>query len=319
MIDAEAVLAAARRPLVIGIGGGGDVAGALATAEACRLYHGAEPVLGGVAWERRVYDPVPGPRRAAEIEGAVEEIAPGALLAGPDTRIRASGVRFAESHMAKFLGEPVLLADVLGGPAVVASGLAAAARRLETDLIVFLDVGGDVLAHGGEPGLASPLCDAVMIAAAELLRHDGAVPVIGAVFGIGCDGELTAQEVLERIAEVAAAGGLAGVRGLTGPVASRVEAAVELVPTEASALALRAFRGESGTAEIRRGLRTVELTPVAALTVFFDIEAALGSAARLGRAVTGARSLEHANDLLHDLGVRSELDLERDAWQAGVA
>ena len=40
-------LATAKRPLVIGIGGGGDVVGALAVAEHCRLFHGANPIVGG--------------------------------------------------------------------------------------------------------------------------------------------------------------------------------------------------------------------------------------------------------------------------------
>lgn len=315
MTDADALLASARRPLVIGIGGGGDVAGALATVEACRLYHGAEPVVGGVAWERRVYDPVPGPRGADEIEGAVEEIAPGALLAGAGTRIREGGVPFAESHMAGFLGEPVLLVDVLGGSAVAAAGMAAATERLGADLVVFVDVGGDALAHGGEPGLASPLCDAVMLAAAADVGAAG-VPVLGGVFGVGCDGELTPAEVLERVGEVAAAGGLAGIRGLTEPVAIRLEEAVEVVPTEASALAVRAFRGARGPTAIRRGRRTVELTALAAATIYFDVDAAVGSAARLAAAVRDAGSLEEANEILHALGVRTELDYEREAWAA---
>jgi len=74
--DAEAILRAARRPLVIGMGGGGDVVGALASAEFARLYDGAEPLVGGLSWERRPIDPVPGPRRVDEIEGA-DLLAPG--------------------------------------------------------------------------------------------------------------------------------------------------------------------------------------------------------------------------------------------------
>jgi hypothetical protein len=69
VIDAETLLSSARRPLVIGIGGGGDVVGALATAETCRLYHGAAPVVGGMTWERMVIDPLPGPRSLDEVEG----------------------------------------------------------------------------------------------------------------------------------------------------------------------------------------------------------------------------------------------------------
>jgi hypothetical protein len=305
--DADRLLATARRPLAIGIGGGGDVVGALATAETCRLYHGAEPLVGGTTWERRVIDPEPGPRSAAEIEGA-RPLAPAVLAARPDTRVAASGVVFAESHMAAFLGAETVLVDVTAGPAAIAGGLEAAARELGCDLLVFVDVGGDALGHGGEPGLASPLCDAVMLAAASQVEE---VPVLGAVFGPGCDGELSPAEVLERLAEVAAAGGLAGVRGLTAAVAERLAGAVEVVPTEASAQALRCFRGETGTASIRAGRRSVELSPVGALSFYFDVGAALRSAARLAQAVRDAADLEKANEVLHDLGVRTELDYER--------
>src|SRR5215218_11233299 len=113
--------------------------------------------------------------------------------------------------MARFLGEPVALIDPHGGPAGVAEALAQAAERLGCDAIALVDVGGDVLGHGDEPGLASPLCDAVLLAAAVHMR----TPAVGAVFGVGCDGELTTEEVLARVAEVAAAGGLLGAWGLT--------------------------------------------------------------------------------------------------------
>src|SRR5205823_6846866 len=102
MLDAEVILRGASRPLVIGMGGGGDVVGALAPAEFARLYDGAKPVLGGLSWERRPIDPVPGPRSADEIEDA-ELIAPGVLLAGPQTRVRGRDVFFAESRMAEVL------------------------------------------------------------------------------------------------------------------------------------------------------------------------------------------------------------------------
>src|SRR4051812_5394882 len=133
MTDADLMLARARRPLVIGIGGGGDVVGALATAETCRLYHGARPVVGGVAWERRPIDPEPGPRASSEIEDA-GELAPGVLLARPTTSVRGRDVLFAESHMAGFLGEETVLLDVRGGPAAIAAGLTAACAQLEADL-----------------------------------------------------------------------------------------------------------------------------------------------------------------------------------------
>jgi hypothetical protein len=312
VIDAERLLSAARRPLVIGIGGGGDVVGALATAAACRLYGAARPVVGGVSWERRPVDPLPGPRRGDEIADA-EELAPGVLAASEQTRVRASGVRFAEARMAELLGEPTVLVDVNRGPATLARGLEKAAAGLGCDLIVLVDVGGDALAHGGEPGLASPLCDAVMLAAGALLAERGGLPVLGGVFGIGCDGELTPAEVLERLAEVAAAGGLAGMRGLTPPVAERLAQAVAAIPTEASAQALRCFRGEIGRSSIRSGRRIVERSPLGAATAYFDPVAAVGSAARLAAAVVDCSDLEAANAVLAARGVRTELDWERDS------
>jgi hypothetical protein len=312
VIDAERLLASARRPLVLGIGGGGDVVGALATAEACRIYHGARPVLGGVSWERRPIDPQPGPRAESEIEGA-RPLGDAVLAAGPETRVRESGVRFAEARMAGFLGAETVLVDATRGPAAIARGLESAAASLGADLLVMVDVGGDALGHGDEPGLASPLCDAVMLAAGWLLEEAGAVPVLGGIFGIGCDGELTPAEVIDRVAEVAAAGGLAGVRGLTAPVAERLAAAAREIPTEASAQALRCFAGEHGTATIRRGRRTVQLSPLGALTIYFEVAAALRSAARLARAVRDAPDIEAANEALGALGVGTELDLERAA------
>jgi hypothetical protein len=309
--DGEALLRAARRPLVIGMGGGGDVVGALASAELTRVYGGAEPLVGGLSWERRPIDPVPGPRSAEEIEGA-EPLAPGVLLAGPRTRVRGREVYFAESLMAAVLGRPSLLITIDDGPAAIATGLRTALAELGGDLLLFVDVGGDVLAQGDEPGLRSPLCDAMLLAAAQQLGAAGA-PVLLGVFGIGCDAELTNAEVLERLGRVAAGGGWCGARGLTDAVAVRLEEAMELVPTEASAQAVRAFRGHRGPVSIRGGTRTFELSTLAAVTFYLDVEVTYRVAGRLAQAVAGAGSLDAANDALAALGVRTELDLEREA------
>ncbi len=309
--DAEQILRSSRRPVVIGMGGGGDVVGALASAEFARAYDDAEPVVGGLAWERRPIDPVPGPRLETEIEGA-ETLAPGILLAGPSTRVRGRDVYFAESRMAAYLDRPTLLIAIDRGPAVIAAGLAQALAELRGDLLVFVDVGGDVLAQGDEPGLRSPLCDAIMLAAAQRLGAAGH-PVLLGIFGIGCDAELTTEEVLAQVAAVAAAGGLLGARGLTDPVAERLEAAMELVPTEASAQAVRAFRGVRGPVSIRGGARTFELSAVAALTYYLDVELSYRTAGRLARAVSDADSLVGANEQLRRMGVPTELDLEQDA------
>jgi hypothetical protein len=270
-------------------------------------------VVGGIAWERLPIDPHPGPRTASEIVGA-RRLAEGLLLAGPET-CTIDGARFAEGGMAAHPGEETLLVDLHRSPAAIAASLADAAEKLRADLLVCVDVGGDVLGNGTEPGLASPLCDAIMLAAAARLERSG-VRTLGAVCGACCDGELTAEELLDRLAALAAAGGLAGSWGMTDAVVDELERVIELVPTEASAQAVRCARGEIGQATIRRGRRTVYLSPLGALTFLFRPAIAVDGVAALARAVMDADTIEAANDTMHELGVSTELDYERSFAEA---
>ena len=82
------------------------------------------------------------------------------------------------------------------------------------------------------------------------------------------------------------------------------------VPTEASAQAVRAFRGDSGPVAIRNGARTVQLTSAAALTFYLDVPLTVRTVGRLAQAVDSADTLERASAALNELGVRTELDLE---------
>jgi hypothetical protein len=301
-----AALAAAERVLAVGIGGGGDVVGALAVAELAHAL-GTPATVGGLSWERRPIDPLAGPRRMSEIAG-VRRLNEHAGLADADTT-GPGGFRFAESHMARHLGEPVLLLDPGGGPAAVAQALAGAARELRCDLVVLTDVGGDVLAHGDEAGLSSPLADAVCLASAPLLAERG-VALLGALFGAGCDGELTPEEVLARLTEVADAGGYLGAWGPGSAQLERLEAAVAQIPTEASAMALRCARGVLGATPIRDGRRTVQLTAAGGLVFFVDPVVAFGSAARCAQLVAQAGSLAQANAILLGHGIATELEWE---------
>jgi hypothetical protein len=286
------------------MGGGGDVVGAYALTEPLEEL-GTEWVLGGVAWERTPIDPRPGPRSLEELRGG-RPCGSAAVLASGET-VTADGVALSESRMAEHVGRPTLLLDGTRGPRALAAGLREAAAELECDRILMLDVGGDVLAHGDEPGLASPLCDAVMLAAAFELGE--LVPL--AVYGAGCDGELTPLEVLKRIGELGGDGALLGAWELTASACELVEAAAKVVPTEASLQAVRCARGERGTATIRSGRRTVPLTPLGALTVLLDPTRASESAFPLARAVRDSKSIEEAHQALAAIGVRSELALER--------
>jgi hypothetical protein len=284
--------------LIVGIGGGGDVVGSLAAAELL----GGDAIVGGLTWERRPVDPIPGPRTLDEVAGA-ERLNDAVALAGPGTS-GPGGFLFCESHVARATGERTVLVDPNPGPRAVAPALDDAAMKLGCSRIVLLDVGGDVLAHGDEPGLASPLADAVLLACARFLR----TPAIGAVFGAGCDGELTPGEVRARLDEV----GTIAQDALTDAQLDRLEAIAREVPTEASAMALRCARGDRGEAPIRQGRRNVSLTELGGVVAWFDPLRAMRSAARLAAAVADAGSLEEADAILAARGIRTELAYERE-------
>jgi hypothetical protein len=304
----EDLIHASSRALVIGVGGGGDVVGALAAARFLE-FCGLAFVLGGLSWERFVFDPVPGPRMLSEVEN-VRVLHPRVWMANPNSQTK-TGVFFAESRMAAAQGKEVLLVDIKGGADEVVQGLEVAIKELRTDLVLGLDVGGDSLAQGNEPGLRSPLADSVMLAAYAELERRGHRALWG-VFGYGSDGELTVDEMELALSKLAAAGAWLGTTSLTPRIAAELAEVIKTVSTEASAIPVQCFHGAWGEGKIRSDQRTVKLTPLTALIFFMSPTKLFETLSRPAQAVSKSRSLEEANDALHALGIRTELDLERE-------
>ena len=307
----EDLIRDSKHALVIGVGGGGDVVGALATARFLE-FCGLRSTLGGLSWERNVYDPVPGPRKLSETKH-VKALHEFAWLANPQSQT-STGVPFAEAKMAEVIGREVLLVDINGGVKGVVAGLEAAMKALDTDLLVGLDVGGDSLAQGHETGLRSPLADSIVLAALAVLEQRGQRTIWG-VFGFGSDGELTVDEIELALSKLGAANGLLGAWSLTPKIAAELETVIQTVPTEASAIPVQCFRGGWGRHEIRRGQRHVKLTPLTALTFFMSTEKLYDTLARPAQAVRQSATLDEANEALHAIGIRTELDYERDYYR----
>ncbi len=311
-VSLEDIIRASSRALVIGVGGGGDVVGALACARFLE-FCGLEIRLGGLSWERAVYDPIPGPRRLSEVEN-VRPLHEYAWMANPDTRTK-SGVYFAESRMAAIQKAEVLLVDINGGTQGVVAALEAAIDAVDADLLVGLDVGGDSLATGHEAGLRSPLADSVMLAAFAKLEKRGRRALWG-VFGYGSDGELTVDEIELALGKLAAAGGLLGCWSLTPKIAAELQEVIKTVPTEASAVPVRCFNGAFGEGRIRSDRRRVKLTPLTALTFFMSVDRVFQILSKPAQALMKSSSLKQANDALHAIGVKTELDLEQERYDA---
>jgi hypothetical protein len=308
----ENLIQTSSRALVIGVGGGGDVVGALAAARFLE-FCGLEFVLGGLSWERSVFDPIPGPRMLIEVEN-VRVLHPRVWMANPKSQTN-TGVFFAESKMAAVCGKEVSLIDINGGVNGVVEGLEAAIKEFNTDLLVGVDVGGDSLAQGDEPGLRSPLADSIMLAAyAELERRGHRT--LWAVFGYGSDGELTVDEIELALSKLAAVGGWLGTTSLTPQIAAELAEVIKTVSTEASAIPVQCFYGAWGNTKIRSDQRNVKLTPLTALILFMSATKLFQTLARPAQAVRETSSLDEANDALHAIGVRTELDLERERYSA---
>lgn len=309
VLTVEKLAKGADRALVLGVGGGGDAVGTLPTSQYLQQL-GVETVVGGLSWERYVSDPEPGPRKVEEMKNA-EPISETTALANSET-CTEGGVEFTESVVADIIEEETLLLDLSQGVQGAIDGLNAAVSELDLDFVLGVDVGGDVLAKGDEEGLHSMLADSMVLAALVNLK----VPALLGVLGLGVDGELEKEQLLENCAEVASAGGFLGARGLAPEDLEIMDEAIERTKTESSALAVRAARGEVGEIEIRGGYRTVDLSLISAVTFFFDPEVVMEKLSKVAERLVDTRSLDEAQEILVEEEVPSELTFERNyVWK----
>lgn len=300
------ILKKSRKALLIGIGGGGDVVGTIPTADLLEMFD-IECEFGGLSWERFTFDPVPGPRKYHETEN-VRKLNEVVWLANKESRT-ASGARFAESGFSEVLGRDTFLVSIDSGPDAVAAGILEAAQAIGADLVVGVDVGGDVIAQGYEPGLMSPLADSIMTAAFARLENE--IPSLIGLFGYGSDGELTFDELEASLKSKLREGAVLGSWGITHDALRRLEKVIAVVPTEASRLPVIYSKGESLPTSIRNGTRPVSLSIASTVTIYFS-PTVLFLNSKLAQAVSECSSLKEANDALNALGIRTELDLEID-------
>jgi len=295
------------RVLVLGIGGGGDIFATIPTRNLLKKM-GIEVYLGCVAWERFVLDPKPGPRPLEELVN-IQELSETVCIGGPDT-ITEDGIKLQASHLSERLGEKVVLVDITKGVKRVAEGLDEALSKLGASLVIGIDSGGDVLARGSEKNLRSPLCDSVMLASLHYMRNRNFL----GVFASGCDGELSIEEVLTYISEIASTGGYLGAYGMAREDAEMLEALVNGMVSEVSKIALLSFKGFRGSVSIRDGLFKAEASIVSTLTFYLDTEKTYNRSP-IAKAVSNSESILEASKELNKIGIRTELDLEIEAYR----
>jgi hypothetical protein len=295
-------LKSSNKALIIGIGGGGDVLGTIPTRNLLNRFN-IKSNLASLTYERFIYDPIPGPRKLEDIVN-IEKINKTIAIANRNTKAK-DGLEFQATKMSKFLSEEIFLIDINAGVKGITDGLKDLIKKFDFDILFGIDVGGDVVAYGNEKGLRSPLTDAIMLSSLNNLPKK---TIIG-VYGIGCDGELTINEISKRFSNIYSDSGFIGSIPLSFDDAKVIEEGSKLVNTEASKLPILVTKGKTGSIKIRDGLRNVNLSFFSIFTYYFKTKVVFNNN-RAAKAISNSNSFLEANEILRKLNITTEYDLQ---------
>lgn len=301
----ENILNNTKKALLIGIGGGGDIIGTIPTAGLFRMF-GIKCYFAGLPWERSVVDPAPGPRSYNQIRN-IKKFNERIWIANPETTTD-SGIKFAESYFAGLINDDVYLVDLSCGTTGVYTGLKDFTQKMDIDLIVGIDVGGDCISFGNEPGLQSPLADSIMVAA--LYRLSGYIRNVIGLFGCGSDGELSFNELENSLSTIANYGGYHGAWGVTSEILSEMQRAVSIIPTEASRVGIDASMGKLNDLKIRSGTRFIKPVFSSNVTYYLSTSVIYEKISVTARTVHNTKTFDEANLELNRFGLTTEYDLE---------
>ena len=283
----------ARKALLIGIGGGGDVISTIYVRKFLEKFD-VECVLGGVVWERYRRDKKPGPRALEEI-GADKVYDTLGFVDGSE-RIR--GIQPIVSQVAEFLNEKIVAVDISKGVVKLRDDLKNFVERERFDLVFGVDAGGDSLARGFEANLVSPLADSIMLSALKDLNS------ILAVVGFGSDCELTREQLERYLSELS--GEILGVSMVTND--EKLFEFVKNVESEASRIPILAARGYYGDYYFWGEVKT-RISILNSLIFYLRLKPVF-ERSKTAKAVANAKSFEEAHKILKEMGIRTEYDLE---------
>jgi hypothetical protein len=288
-----------RPRLLVAAGGGGDAIAAVILHH--QLGQGELPAqVATFAWDRLLVDPVPGPRDPTWFDGLVP-IGRRNYQVTQHSSVRAPGGSLLP-RLAGELPARLYLLDPRTGAEGLRAQLVDLAGTLDVDRVQIVDAGGDILAAGHEPGLRSPLADALALAAVDGIGYPAEVLVAG----LGLDGELTEGELLRRCGELhgrpvgrLAAAHVAGYRSV-----------LDWHPSEVTGLLWAAASGARGRVEVRGDGLVVEVTDRSAEVFAFEHGNVMGGNT-VAQALAGSTSLAEADDAAAGICGNSELAYER--------
>jgi hypothetical protein len=298
----------ARRAMIMGIGGGGDVIQAIPIANYLTLLGVEQVYVGGVGCQWWVppgeelstpWVRICGPTilDVSTMED-VDSWAP--MVVGVRPTSNANGQQPAEAVLCDRLPGEVFLAGLTNGVVGLRDSLRQVIREREIDLFVGVDVGSDSWHRGDEAMPASSsLVDFMSLSA--LIQLD--IPVIFGFSGYGCDAEMELDELDERVGAAMRAGGFLGSYGITQKDAAEMLAACEVWYDPIEHWAPRAARGEIGLkylAVVSPWGRVARVTPHAATFLLFDPHVVANENSKGILALRETRSLAEAESIFQE-------------------
>ena len=246
--------------ILVAAGGGGDAITAAALPVPLNL---SQPVaIMTYSWDRLLIDPVPGPRSVQDFTG-LSRPADNVWEVTQDSQpVPPAGSSLP--RLASSLPGRLLLLDPSAGAAGMAEQIAAAAELFEADNLVIVDVGGDALTTGDDPGLRSPLADQLAIAAC--MRTE--LPARLVVAAPGVDGEIDADTLRRRLKDLHSQ----RLPTLTADDLDPIRSVFQWHPSEASGLLLAAADGHRGYVQVRDAGDQIALTDDTASLHSLDLD-----------------------------------------------
>ena len=146
----------------------------------------------------------------------------------------------------------------------MAEQIVAPVRLFEADNLVIVDVGGDALTTGDDPGLRSPLADQLAVAAC--LRTE--LPARLVVAAPGVDGEIDSDTLRRRLKDLHSQ----RLPTLTTDDLDLIGGVFQWHPSEASGLLLAAADGHPGYVQVRDAGDQIALTDDTASLHMLDLD-----------------------------------------------
>jgi hypothetical protein len=297
--------------LLIGCGGGGDIAGCLP------LYYrllnkSFDVILGSIVWERTDDYREIGPIRFDNISDLVSipDVNPDVVVfCTPESKRISDGLVFQAAKVSKALNTKIMIININYGPKQIAESLDAFCKHESMDLIICLDVGGDVIARGDEPGLESPLADAISLASCYCTRTRSLL----AIYGPNADGEISLPILSNYYSEFLKNGILMGRVSHSKSELASVKRIIESnnIITEASMQPILVSEGRFGINLIRNGSRKVLLHLAMCATYIFKLDYVFPHCP-IANVILDSVSIEDANNrILKKMNIITEYEFEK--------